>query len=179
MAKPRRTSKSDPNLLATRQQLAVIFAVDPRTIAKWLDEGLPVAARGRGGKASLYPIPACVQWVVKRERARVTEEAKALSPAQERAALDRVRREELELKMQVRRGELVEVDQVAREFADAANAVKARLRRIPDAVADRLVAQASRGPAPVKALLLVEIDDALRELARTAEADVETAGAVA
>ncbi len=49
----------------------------------------------------------------------------------ERAALDRVRREELELKIQLRRSELVEADQVARELADAANAVKARLRRIP------------------------------------------------
>ncbi len=173
MAAPRRTSKKDPALLATRQQLAEIFGKNPRTIAKWLEEGLPVAVPGRGGKPSLYAIPACVQWVLKRESAATTAAAKAQSPAQERALLDRARREDLELKMHVRRGELVEAGQVALEFAEIANSVKARLRRIPDALAERLIAAATRGPGPVKAMLLAEIDDALRALAR----DIDEAGA--
>lgn len=166
-----RPPKADPALLATRLQLGKIFGKNPRTIAKWLEEGLPVAVRGRGGKSSLYPIPQCVQWVFKRELAALGGDKPGgeLQPLQERARLDRVRREELELKMEVRRGELMPCDQVAMEFADIANAVKARMRRIPDSIADRLIAVASRGPAPVKGLLLGEIDDALRELAREVE----------
>ncbi len=170
MAQRPRKPKTDPKLLVTRQQLGKIFDKVPRTIAKWLEEGLPVAVRGRGGKPSLYPVPQCVQWVLKRELAANGPAAGGnLSPQQERAQLDRVRREKLELEMQVDRSELLPADQVDREFADISNAVKARMRRIPDAIADRVIAQAARGPAAVKALLLAEIDDALRELAREIE----------
>ena len=150
--------------LFTRPQLATIFGKNPRTIAKWLDDGMPVAVKGRGGRASRYSLPQCVQWVLERELQARGDEGEELKPQLERAKLDRKRREELELKIRVRRGELVEVDAVRAEYADLAAAVKARLRSIPDAVADQLVGQA---PAAVKVLLLGRIDDALRELARS------------
>jgi hypothetical protein len=74
-----------------------------------------------------------------------------------------------QLEYEVRRGELIPVDDVLREFADAASAVKAKLRRIPDAIAHKLITAAKLGPNHVKALLLVEIDEALRELAKEGE----------
>ena len=72
----------------------------------------------------------------------------------------------IELTYREKAGELIEVDVARRDFINVATAVKARLRAIPDAVAEQLIAAARTGPAAVKALLLAKIDDALRELAR-------------
>lgn len=154
------------NLTFTRPQLATIFGKNPRTIAKWLDEGMPVASKGRGGRPSLYNLPKCVQWVIEQRVQALGGSGAELSPQTERALLDRKRREELEIKIQVRRGQLVEVDAVRLEYADLATAVKQRLRAIPDAVADQVTVASHGGPAAVKALLLARIDEALRELAR-------------
>jgi phage terminase Nu1 subunit (DNA packaging protein) len=156
--------------LVTRQALAKIFRKNARTIARWMEAGLPVAIPGRGGRPSRYSLPDCVQWYVEQElRARGGETGATLSPSEQRALLDEKRREELDLRIRMRRGELVEVDEAARDLANVASATKARMRRIPDSVAEKLVTAAKRGPAHVKALLLGEIDDALRELAAHGE----------
>jgi len=153
-------------MLLTRRELAVLFSRDSRTIARWLEDGLPVAAAGKGRRPAKYDAAACVQWVIQREIASVAGTGEGLSPQQERGMLDRKRREELELKLRVRRGELVERETVEGEFAGCATATKARLRRVPAAVADRVVSTAREGAHAVKALLLAEIDEALLELAR-------------
>jgi hypothetical protein len=102
--------------------------------------------------------------VIAREvQAQGNEEAGELSPALEMAKLNRKRREELELRLQVRRGELTEIDKVQMEFAGLGVAVKARIRAVPDAIADQVVGQT---PAGARSLMLAKLDDALRELAR-------------
>jgi len=148
--------------LATRRELAEAFGVHMMTITKWERDGLPIAERGRKGKPSRYRLAECMQWYISREVQSQGGADEKLSPANEKALLDRKRREELELKIMVRRGELVEAQEAARDFAECAAAVKARLRRIPDAVADRLVKLTD--PHAVQALLLAEVDEALTEL---------------
>jgi phage terminase Nu1 subunit (DNA packaging protein) len=151
----------------TRPALAAALGVAVRTIAKFQQDGMPVAEKGAPGKAAMFDLPGCITWLI--DRRVVGAAGGDLSPMQERALLDRTRREELELKLRVRRGELVEVAEVEREFGDCAAAVKARLRRIPDAVADRVLT--AGGPHQVKALLLGEIDSALLELSRRGGTD--------
>ena len=157
--------KRPPALLVTRLQLKDVLQVNDRTIYKFLDEGMPVARRGKGRQASLYDVGACVRWFIERERAAFSGTADGFSPQKERAILDRKRGEELDLRLKIKRGELVPIEDVAREFADCAAATKARIRRVPDAIVDRLLAVAAHGPHGVKAILLAEIDAALRELA--------------
>jgi phage terminase Nu1 subunit (DNA packaging protein) len=157
----------------TRRQVARAFDVDVRTVAKWIDGGMPIALPGGPGRAALFSLPDCVNWRVEEQLAARGADPDALSAQTEQALLNRTRRAELELKLQVRRGELVELDEVLREQADCAVAVKAKLRRIPDAIAERLVTAAKRGPAHVKVVLLNEIDQALRELARSADEEPE------
>jgi len=152
--------------LVTRVQLARIMGKDRRTIAKWLDDGMPCAVKGRGGLPSRYSLPACVQWYIARElQANGASGGGELSPAESMARLNRKRTEELELRLQVRRGQLVEASAVVHEYADLANAVKARIRAVPDAVADQI---AGLTPQEIKRVLLAKLDDALRELARGA-----------
>jgi len=156
--------KRDLPLLFTRPQLSKIFGKDARTIARWVEDGLPCEVKGRGGRPSMFSLPECVQWVIARElQAQGDEEAGELSPALEMAKLNRKRREELELRLQVRRGELVEVGKVQAEFAGLGVAVKARIRSVPDAIADQVVGVP---PAVARRLMLARLDDALRELAR-------------
>ncbi len=155
---------ADVPLLFTRPQLAKLFRKDARTITKWLEDGLPCAVKGRGGRPSMFSLPDCVQWVIAREvQAQGNEEAGELSPALEMAKLNRKRREELELRLQVRRGELVEVGKVQAEFAGLGVAVKSRIRSVPDAIADQVVGVS---PQVARRLMLARLDDALRELAR-------------
>ena len=150
--------------------MAALFGVAMLTVTKWEREGLPIAERGGPGRASRYAMPDCIRWYADREaRARGGVGASNLSATEQRAMLDQKRTEELDLRIRLRRGELVEVDEAARDLANVAAATKARLRRIPDGVAEKLVSAAKRGPAAVKTLLLVEIDDALRELAAHGE----------
>lgn len=149
--------------LFTRRGLAEAFGVHMMTVTGWEQDGMPVALRGGRGRPSMYRLKDCLEWKTEREvQARGGAEGE-LSPQVEKALLDRKRREELELKIRERRGELVEIAEVEREFEDCAASVKARLRRIPDAVADRVLT--AGGPHAVKALLLAEIDEALAELA--------------
>lgn len=161
----------------TRRGLADAFGVHMQTITGWEQEGMPVELRGTRGRPSLYSLKACLAWFVERElKARGATDLADLSPQQERAMLDRKRREDLELRLKVRRGELVELAEAGRDLANVAMATKARLRRIPDAVADRVVGAAPRGAAFVKAIILGEIDDALRELARKGEEPADQEG---
>jgi len=152
--------KSGANLF-TRRGLASAFDVHMQTVTGWEQDGMPIALRGARGRPSMYRLKDCIEWKTTRD-VQALGGAGELSPQAERALLDRRRREELEIKIRVRRGELVEAAEVERDFEDMASAVKARLRRIPDAVADRVLKVS--GPAEAKALLLAEIDAALTEL---------------
>lgn len=156
--------------LFTRRALAEAFSVHMQTVTGWEQEGMPVETRGSRGRPSMYRLADCLEWRIQRElAARGVGETGVLDPIQEKALLDSKRREELEMKIAVRRGELVSVADEARRNADVATAVKARLRGIPDAIADQVATAARLGPAVVKALLLDKIDDALRELAALAD----------
>lgn len=152
----------------TRKELAAAFDAHMQTITKWEQEGMPVEQRGTRGRPSLYRLSVCIAWRIERElKARgAGDTSSKLSPHEQRAALDAKRTEELDLKIRVRKEELIEVAEAERDLANVATATKARVRRIPAAVAEKVVAVAIReGSAAVRALLLAEIDDALRELA--------------
>lgn len=51
----------------------MLLDVDPRTIGKFLDEGMPVVRRGRGGRVSLYDPDACHAWKDARDAVAATE----------------------------------------------------------------------------------------------------------
>lgn len=149
--------------LLTRPDLAAALGVAVRTTHKFELDGMPIAVKGAPGKPTRYDLPQCIEWLIARRVASHGPEGE-LNPQRERALLDQARREELELKIRVRKGELIESAEAEREFADIAHSVKSRLRAIPSSVADRVLGLSS--PAHVQQFLLNEIDAALTELAR-------------
>jgi len=145
----------------TKAELAELLGVVPGSLPRLVAQGMPeaVEAGGGRGKAASFDAGACMAW----QRAQLMSKAASGTPRDEylRALTEKAR-----LDIATRKGDLVEAEVVAREFAECAANVKARLRRIPDAVADRIANVTD--PQAAKALLLGEIDDALLELSRLA-----------
>jgi len=150
-------------MTVSKSDLALLLGVSVNSIPRLTAQGMPgaVTAGGGRGKAAAFDAIACLAWqrseLMTRNTAGGTPRDEYLKALTEKARLE----------VATRKGELVEVAEVEREFEDCANNVKSRLRRIPDAVADRVLT--AGGPAQVKALLLAEIDDALLELSRAAD----------
>lgn len=143
----------------SRTELARLLGTTPDMVSKYIAEGMPVLSTGNGrGIRTMLDLAEALPWILNRKSGSLDE-------ARTRQANESA--DKLALENSVRRGELVEVETVARQFAECAAAVKARLRRIPDAVAARVLK--AGGPAKVKALLLAEIDGALTELSQRSD----------
>jgi phage terminase Nu1 subunit (DNA packaging protein) len=149
-----------PTGLLTRRELAAALPAHPRSIARWLEEGLPVAERGRGGHASKYSLAAVRTWL----RARETTPAADLTAA-------RIRREtalatEAEQRIAVKAKNLIPIDEVEKTWGRIVAAVRARLLSMPTALSGQLHrAAVTDGEAAVEAVLQEGVYDALRELA--------------
>ena len=157
-------------LLVTRAELAAMFGCSQRQIsALEAERVLQPAVRGRGGRASRFAVKSCLQAYLRRERA-FAGGRDGESPQQARAWLDKRRAEEIELRLTARRKALMPADEITRSFNECAAAVRARLHRVPEDVAERVVAARADGPHAIKRILLAEIDSALRELAAKANA---------
>lgn len=145
----------------SRTELARLIAATPDRISRFIAEGMPVLETGSGrGRRTVLDLAVALPWILQRRTGSLDEARTRLATAQA---------EKTERENTVRRGQLVEASEVEREFADCAAAVKARLRRIPDSVADRLLS--AKNPHAIKTLLLSEIDAALLELSRRADPD--------
>jgi phage terminase Nu1 subunit (DNA packaging protein) len=141
----------------SRTELAQLLNTSPDMISKYIAEGLPVLVTGNGrSRRTMLDLADVLPWILSR---------KTGSGEEARTRRDNETADKLALANAVTRGELVKVGVVAAEFADIASNVKARLRRIPDAVSARVAK--SKDPHAIKAMLRREIDDALTELART------------
>jgi phage terminase Nu1 subunit (DNA packaging protein) len=152
-----------PKLL-TRQELAEALGKHPDTIAAWVsEEGLPVAERGRGGRASKYDLQAVLAWVSAREDA---QRAGPLDPVQEKARRDHWQATLAEQTYRVRNGKLLDADDVERAWSAEVAAVRAKLLTIPTSYADRLFRVATlEGIGGVERILREAVHATLRELA--------------
>lgn len=145
----------------TRLQLAKAMGCNGRTIAKWLEEGMPVEERGRGGRASRYDERKVRAWVAAREKAGGMSEV-----ARERARKERAQAVLAEQLAASRSQDLLPRVDVERVWAAEVAAVRAKLLSWPATLADRLTRVASlEGEVGVERVLDEAVRDALRELA--------------
>lgn len=153
--------------MLTRTELAGFLGVNPVTITKWQGEGLPVAQRGGKGRESKYRMAEIWAWGLARERARAGAAGVDMSLPVERAKLARVQTRKAELEVRRREGELVEVAEFHQVGGLMVHAIRQGVLRLPQAVADAVVAQVAggAGPAAVEATLMQACRDVLRELA--------------
>lgn len=158
--------------LVTRQELAQLLGVNPRTVAKLLEEGMPVARRGRGGRPSLYDPAKCLEW--KDARDQVAGLTPANLVAQERARRERAQAMLAEQMLAMRAGKLVDIDEVTRRWAAEIAGARAVILQSYTVAADRVFAAAQQdGLAGVERELKALAHEVLRELAGGASSEAE------
>jgi phage terminase Nu1 subunit (DNA packaging protein) len=149
--------------LLTRLELARELGCNARTVAKWIEEGLPIHRRGRGGRASLYNLKAALEW--KEQRDQSSTSVGALDPAQERARRDRGQALLAEQQLRTRERELLPAAEVERVWSAEVAAVRAQAMAIPTTYADRVFRAATlEGLAGVERELREAVYGMLREL---------------
>jgi phage terminase Nu1 subunit (DNA packaging protein) len=155
--------------LVTSKQLATSLDCHPRSIAKWLDEGAPVAVRGRGGRPSLYDEEAFTTWVQAREEQAQHSPDLLVS----RARKEMAQALEAEQRVALKARTLIHVDDVERVWSAQVSAIRSRLLAMPTELADKLHRVATLdGVAGVETVLEAAVHDVLRELAGGIEQDV-------
>lgn len=156
-------SKDASEALVTRLELAKIIRVDPRTIQKWTEIGLPTAKRGRGGRASLYSVADVLAW--RDTHIAPATSASGLSLADERARRERAQAELAEQTLAIRARNLLDAEEVERAWSAILSAIRAKLLAVPQAYADRLTrAIHAEGSPGCERMLVQLVDEVLAEL---------------
>ncbi len=148
----------------TRRELAAALKCDMRTVAKWQEDGLPVATRGRGGRPSLYSEADVRAWLKAREE--VSKHSGLVDVAQERARKERARAILDEQLYQQRAGQLLPAADVERIWNAEVQAVRAAILATYTTQADRVHRAAIlEGVRGVENELKAIAHELLRELA--------------
>lgn len=178
---PSQPAAPDGESLVTRRELAQRIGIHMQTVAKWLEEGMPVADRGSRGRAAKFRESDVRAWRAARETA--AKRTGLVDVAQERARKERAQAMEAEQRVAIRAKNFLPAVDVERAWAFEINAVRTYALAIPATQADRLTRVATlEGVSGVEAVL-IEIVHALlgelsaddRELPPSGEAEAASA----
>jgi phage terminase Nu1 subunit (DNA packaging protein) len=141
-----------------------MIELHPQTISKLIEEGLPVAVRGRGGRASRFNVAAVQQFMKNRRSAGAN--GPAVNVAHERARKERAQARLAEQVHALRERELLPAQEVEKVWSAHVAAVRAKLLAWPSTLTDRLArAFTLDGIAGLERELNEAVRDVLRELA--------------
>ena len=144
--------------LVTRAALAKVLEINASTVTKWVAEGLPVAAYGRGGTPHRFDAAACQAWVA--ARAAVASSPVHLDLVQERARRERAQAQLAEQTLAIRSGTFVLREEMERAWAAEIHAVRTMLLGLSSHWSDRFGrALQVGGPTAMQK----EIDASVRE----------------
>ncbi len=138
--------------LMNKQEIIEALDVSISSLNNYIQMGMPVAERGKQGKPSLYDLEDCRAWL--------NENIKAGSEDMSAAKLRKLQAEAslAELELQRERSELVEIEEVAEQVADAFSRVRSKLLTIPTKTSGLVYALQTQ--REVQAVL----DEAIREV---------------
>ena len=136
----------------SQKEIAELLSVTPRTVRDWQEAGLPRLDDGR------YDGSAVVQWRLARDRV----ENGQLDGPHARARKDKESADKLAMENRVRRGELIEAEEVQRGYGSLVMAARARLIQLPDSIAPLLPPASA---AAVVARVRTAVYEALTDLA--------------
>jgi terminase small subunit / prophage DNA-packing protein len=146
----------------TKGDLARFFDVALPTVTSWVRKGCPYVEKGSKSKAWIFDTAAVAGW---------REEQAAQNAVGDTASLDieEARRRKLaaeaamvELDLAKRRGEVIEIEEVAGVVGDDYANVRAKLLSLPTKLAPQLIG--IEDPAECKALIERGVSEALEEL---------------
>lgn len=108
-----------------QENIASIFGVTPRTITEWQACGMPVAVQGGPGVPGEYNSDECIRWLVEREVKKVQ------GPEAPKDRLARLQGDELEMKLGIGRGKLIDAAAVEPVMRAAIVSARERIRNEP------------------------------------------------
>lgn len=114
-----------------KARLAEIIGYTERTITTWLDEGLPRVSIGSRGQSDEYDTADVIRWMIARETGVKDQDGKTIVYEAERARLTREQADKVAMDNEIRRGKLVDVDQVSLWWGSIISNAKTRLLAIP------------------------------------------------
>lgn len=121
-------------MIVNKRELSEIIGVSERTLTEWQKSGLPVASYADNrGQANEYDTTAVIKWLVEREVAKITDE-------KPKDRLDRVKADEIELRIKERTGELAPAALFERAWGDHILAARTEFLTMPDVLATELSA---------------------------------------
>ena len=129
----------DSNLI-TRKQAARLLECTTRTLTRYAsreDDPLIPAQAGGHGKATLYDPATVGQWLIRRELAKLQEQAghqDAIDYHHEKARLTRAQAEAQELKNKEMRGEVARVELISFALANVGGQISAILETLPSRI---------------------------------------------
>lgn len=127
-AHARRGTKASADLLTARE-IAGAFGCNIRTIAKWTDEGMPVAERGKGGRPSLFNLKDAEHW--KSSRDFVPADGVSAQPLAARMRKENAQAAEAEQRVAMRAGELVNAKDIEQRIAHDYARCRTKLLGLP------------------------------------------------
>lgn len=158
---PVRPAQPEREPLMNRDGIARLFTVNAGTVHRWARDGMPTEAGGGSGRQASFRPSACVVWRLAQIEAKYVG-MEGLNPQRERALRDRAQAALADQLHKKRSGEMLAIADVRHQWISIVIAVRARLLRMPTALADAL-AHAST-PAEAQQILDVEVRAALTEL---------------
>ncbi len=155
---------ADPRLLLPRHLIAKAFSVSMDMVGKW--DVKPVVQRGQ---ERLFYLPEVVHY------RGGSDGSPKLNPAQEKALLDKTRREAAQLELEKKRGRLVSLDDVEKVWESRLTLFRQRLIALPNKMARPMVEVDK--PQEAEQLLATEIEKILEALngeSRTIADEIES-----
>jgi len=145
-----------------QERIAEAFGVAPKTIVEWQEAGFPIAVRGSRGIPSEYDLPACIDWLVKREVGKVQGES-------QRDRVFRLQGDEIAMRLAEKQKLLIPAAEVEPMWTAACVAAREQLQRSRRALARKL---AKATDVKARERLIGEVhDEFLRTMADWAQAD--------
>lgn len=121
-------------MLVNKRELSDILGVSERSLTEWQKEGLPVASYADSrGKANEYETKNVIAWLIAREIGNYIKE-------KPKDRLDRVKADEIELRIKERTGELAPAALFERAWGDHILAARTEFLTMPEVLASELSA---------------------------------------
>lgn len=150
--------------LVTTTELARIVGVTRVTIGTWISEGCPIAERGSvGKKGHKFDTREVIEWRIKRERENAnTNFGEQMSKDEASRRKTQAQAELAEVEVALKKGKVVELDEIEKKLSDEMAHLRAKMRKIPERVVMQVLGETDE--RKIKNTILNEIDEALEHL---------------
>jgi phage terminase Nu1 subunit (DNA packaging protein) len=155
--------------LADVKQVAKALNITDRRVQQLAKEGLPKEEKGK------YDLGKCMLWYIRYLQAaleasgrRDSGEEEFIGAREERARLLRAEAELKEMELAAKRGQMVTIADVEKQYSDLAHSIRARIMAIPPRLAPEILGETSRVMAQAK--IEKYCKEALAQLAKADDA---------